>query len=116
MAAIGFWFAGALLILPAALRWRRVYWHQAGAAIGLTIFLLTLPALVGVHHRAHRGVVVAADTPLRLTPTRDGEVLSRLPAGETARYNKRKASYFYIRTAGGATGWVDTDRFRLIVE
>ena len=111
-----FWLAGALLILPQALRWRKAYWHQVGAALGLTIFLLTLPALAGIQTRARRGVVVAEETPVRLTPTREGEVLARLNAGETVTVARRQAGCVYIRTVGGISGWVSTNNFRLIAE
>jgi tetratricopeptide (TPR) repeat protein len=116
IAAGSFWFAAAMLVLPRVLRWRKSQWHQALAAFGLTVFLLALPGLAGIASRAKRGVVVTGQTPVRLTPTRDGEVLSRLPAGEAGVLLRRRGNYFSIRTPGGTRGWVDQDKFRLIAE
>ncbi len=116
IAAASFWFAAVMLVLPRALHWRKSQWHQALAAFGLTLFLLALPGLAGIASRAKRGVIVTAQTPVRLTPTRDGEVLSRLPAGEAGVLLRRRGSYFSIRTAGGTRGWVDREKFRLIAE
>lgn len=111
-----FWFGAAVLILPPVSGWRRAYWHQIAGALGLTVFLLTLPALAGVYSRAQRGVIVTEETPVRLTPTSDGEVLMRLPAGETASLARRKGGYLHIRTAGGGSGWVTAENFRLVAE
>ena len=113
-AAASFWFAAALLVLPQALRWRKASWHQAGVAVGLTLFLLTLPALTGIHSRTRRGVVIAESAPVRLSPTRDGEVLARLPAGETARFTRTRNGFFHVRTATGVTGWVDRQSFQWV--
>lgn len=116
IAAGSFWFAAAMLVLPRALHWRKSQWHQALAAFGLTVFLLALPGLAGTASRAKRGVIVSAQTPVRLTPTRDGELLSRLPAGEAGILLRQRGNYFSIRTAGGTRGWVDKEKFRLIAE
>jgi len=103
-------------VLPYVFRWRKSYWQQLGVAVGLTIFLLTIPALIGVHSRAHRGVVVADETPVRLTPTEHGEVLARLPAGETATFGRMRRGFFYVQTAGGTSGWAGTNGFRFVAE
>jgi tetratricopeptide (TPR) repeat protein len=116
IATASFWIATSLLLLPSALRWPRKYWHQAGAAIGLAVFLVSVPALAGVHSRAHRGVVVTDKTPVRLTPTENGEVLTRLPAGTTARMIRKDKGLFYIRTSAGTSGWIDGNNFHLVAE
>ncbi len=113
IASLSFWLAVGMVMLPGVFRWHRAGWHQAIAAAGFAIFLLTLPAMVGVHTRAKIGVVLARDTPLRLTPTSEAQSIARLAAGETARLERERGRYVFIRT-GTATGWIDRTQFGLI--
>ncbi len=113
IASLSFWGALALVLLPGALRWRRADWHQGAAAAGLAIFILTIPALGGVHTRSKIGIILDKDTPLRLTATREAQVLARLPAGETARLERARGTYVFIRTSAAA-GWVEREQFGLI--
>ncbi len=113
VAAVSFWLAVALVLLPGVFRWRKADWQQGAAAAGLALFLLTLPALAGVHGRSRLGIVLQKDTPLRLTPTTQAQVLTKLPAGEAARWERRRGNYVFIRT-GNAGGWVEQAQFGLI--
>jgi hypothetical protein len=113
IACLSFWLAVALVTVPAALRWRRADWHQAVAAAGFAVFLLTLPALAGVHSRSKLGVVLGKQTPLRLTPTAHGQSLTKLPGGEIARLERERGQYVFIRTLTAA-GWVERGEFGLI--
>lgn len=114
IASLSFWGALALVLLPGVLRWRKADWHQAAAAAGFAVFLLTLPALFGVQTRTKLGVVREKDTPLRLTPTREAQTLAKLAAGEVARVERMRGDYFYIRAGNDAAGWVHRDQFGLI--
>ena len=114
IAAASFWSALALVLLPTLFRWRKADWHQAVAATGFAVFLLTIPALVGVQTRASLGVVLGKDTPLRLTPTAEAQTLTRLAAGEMARVESRRGHYLYIRTSGDAAGWIERGQFALV--
>ena len=107
LAAASFWLAIAMVMLPGLLRWRKADWHQAVAAAGFAVFLLTIPALVGVHTRALFGVIRAKETPLRLTPTREAQTLGKLPAGETVRFERERGGYLYVRAGSEAAGWVE---------
>jgi hypothetical protein len=100
-------------LLPNIFRWRRSGWHQALAAAGFAVFLLTLPVMAGVHTRAKIGVVLAPDTPLRLTPTGDAQSIARLAPGETARLERERGRYLFVRTTT-MTGWIDRAQFGLI--
>lgn len=106
-----FWMALALVMLPGIFSWRKADWHQAVAAAGFAVFLLTIPALIGVHSRARLGVIRAPDTALRLTPTREAQTLGKLPAGEVARLERARGPYVYVRTGNDAAGWVDRAQF-----
>jgi hypothetical protein len=113
VAAISLWSAVGMSTVPGILRWRKASWHQAIAAFGLAVFLLTVPAQLGVHARSRLGFVLPKDVPLRLTPTSEAQYITRLPAGEWARFEQQRGKYLRIRT-GHALGWVQTDQFRLI--
>jgi hypothetical protein len=113
VAALTLWSSVGISTVPGILRWRKASWHQAVAAFGLAVFLLSVPAQLGVHTRSRLGVVLFKDVPLRLTPTAEAQYITRLPAGETARLEQRRGKYLRIRT-GHATGWVLDDEFRLV--
>jgi hypothetical protein len=113
IAGVSFWLAVAMIMLPGILRWRKADWHQGIAAAGFAIFLLTLPALAGVHTRSKLGVVLPQETPLRLTPTSEAQIVTRLPAGETARLERERGAYIFIRTPSSA-GWVARAQFGLV--
>jgi tetratricopeptide (TPR) repeat protein len=114
LAAGSFWLALALVLLPGILRWRRSDWQQAAAAASLAVFLLTTPALLGIVTRARLGVVRAAAAALLLTPTREGQSLLRLAAGEMARELGRRGDYVRVRTSGDLEGWLRQEEFALV--
>jgi hypothetical protein len=113
-AGLGLWGGIALLWLPRLLAWRRAGWHQGAAALLLTAFLLSTPALIGLWTRSRIGVALEDDTRLRLTPTREGEELVKIPAGEIARVERERGNYFYVRAEGDRAGWVDKREFAKI--
>jgi hypothetical protein len=115
-AALGFWGGVFLLTLPRLLGFRRADWHQGAAALLLTVFLLTVPALFGLNRRGNIGVALEDSTALRLTPTRDGEELTKLPAGEMARVEKTRGNYLYVRAEGDRAGWVRSEDFERVWE
>jgi hypothetical protein len=116
IACVSFWLALALIILPGIFGWRWTGWHQALAAAAFALFLLTLPALFGVATRSKQGIILVKDTPLRLTPTAEAQVLGRLPAGDIGRIEGERGAYFYIRASNAAAGWVLRSQFGRICE
>lgn len=113
LACLSFWLALAMVILPGIFRWRKADWHQGLAAGGFAIFLLTIPALAGISTRSNLGIVLAKDTPLRLTPTAEAQVLAKLAPGETARLERERGRYVFIRTSAAA-GWIERAQLGLI--
>ena len=99
------WLAVGMMILPGVLRVRKARWHQAVAALGLGVFLLSLPPNFGVITRARLGIVLEKKSPLRLTPTQEAEAVSWLTAGEPVRQLRQRGDYRFVRTAHGS-GWV----------
>ena len=113
IAGVSFWLAIGMVTLPGILRRRKTTWHQAVAALGLMIFLLSVPAQVGVHTRARIGFVLQQDAPLRLTPTRDAQTVTRLASGEPARWVRARGNYVLIRTSR-TRGWIEREQLGLI--
>jgi hypothetical protein len=110
IAGTSLWLAVGMGMLPGVLRQRKATWHQAVAALGLMVFLLSLPAHIGVQTRSRIGFVLEKDTPLRLTPTLEAQAMTRLAAGEPGRWVGARGNYVLIRTSR-ALGWVEQDQF-----
>jgi hypothetical protein len=113
IAAGSLWLVVGMMTLPGILRWRKSPWQQAVAALGLAVFLLSLPAQAGVLTRSRVGFVLEKDTLLRLTPTSEGEGVTRLAAGEPGRWVRARGNYLFLRTSRGS-GWVERERFELV--
>jgi hypothetical protein len=109
---VSLWTAVGLVLLPGIFRWRKTAWHQAVAALGLVVFLLSVPAQVGVQTRSYLGFVLLKDTALRLTPTADSQAVTRLAAGERGRWERAHGDYILIRTVR-TLGWVHKNDFAL---
>jgi tetratricopeptide (TPR) repeat protein len=112
IAGTSLWLAVGMVMLPGILRRRKAAWHQAVAALGLMVFLLSVPAYIGLHTRSRIGFVLQKDTPLRLTPTREAQAVTRLAAGEPARFVRTRGNYVLIRT-NRTLGWVEREQFGL---
>ena len=115
LAMVSFWLCAAMLLLPGVLRWRKADWQQGLAVACACVFLLTVPALIGVHSRATLGVILAKQTTVRLTPTRNAQTVSQLPAGEIVRRERERGDYVFIRAGNDLAGWVERSQFGLIV-
>jgi hypothetical protein len=113
VAMASFWCAVAMALLPSVFRRRKDTWHQAVAALGVTLFLLSVPAQLGVITRSRLGFVLEKETPLRLTPTAEAQVITRLAAGEPARWQKSRGNYVMVRTSR-AVGWLEMSQFGLV--
>ena len=100
------WLAVGMMILPEVLRVRKARWHQALAALGLGAFLLSLPPNLGVVTRSRLAIVLDKKAVLRLTPTKEAEVVASLTAGEPVRKVRERGDYVFVRTPRGA-GWVE---------
>jgi hypothetical protein len=107
------WLTISLAVLPGVFRWRRSTWTQAFTALGLAVFLVSLPAHVGVLTRTQIGFVLQKNAPLRLTPTEEAEAMAKLSSGEPVRAVRARGNYVLIRTARGQ-GWIAQNQFGLI--
>ena len=115
LAGASLWLAVGALTLPGIFRRRKGGWQQSLAALGCCVFLISMTANLGVVSRTQIGFVLKKNAALRLTPTREGEIVSTLSAGEPARRLRTRGNYFLIRTANGS-GWIERSAFGLIGE
>jgi len=112
--ATGLWLTIASVLLPDIRRRRRSAGSQACAAFGLMVLLLSLPAQFGVMTRQRIGFVLQRESPLRLTPTSESEVLLKLPNGEPGRQLRMRGNYVLVKTPQGE-GWLEQGQFGLVV-
>jgi hypothetical protein len=108
-----FWIAIAATFLPGIFRAKKRGWHQAIAALSLTLLLLSIPAFFGVQSRSRLGFVLQKDTPLQLTPTAEGQVVTRLAAGDPVRLDRSHGPFCLVKT-GHASGWVKREQLGFI--
>lgn len=113
IASFSLWLAIALVIFPGVFRWRKASWQQALAAAGFAIFLLTIPALIGIQSRTKLGVILPRNVNLCLTPTSEAQPIARLAAGEIVRLERERGKYLFVRTST-ASGWIARSQFSLI--
>ena len=106
IAGISFWTAVGMAMLPGIRRRRKAGWHQAVAAFGVMIFLLSLPAHAGVYTRSRIAFVLDKNTPLRLTPTSESQTVTHLAAGEPVRCERTRGDYVLVHTTR-ARGWLE---------
>ena len=112
IAGLTFWGSVGIVAIPGFLR-KPKSWNQAVAAFGLMLFLLSLPALLGINTRSKLGFVLQRDTPLLLTPTHDGQAITHLGSGDPARLKRFRGDFALVR-AGRSTGWIEKSRLGLV--
>jgi len=115
LAAGSLWFGVALLMLPGIIRRRVAGWQQTLAALSFGIFLFSLAANAGVISRGQIGFVLKRNALLTLTPTREGEVVATLAAGEPARKVRARGDFVFVRATAGS-GWIERTAFQQICE
>ena len=113
IAGVSLWLAVGMTMLPGILRRRKSGLQQALAALGLMLFLLSVPAQYGVHTRSQIGFALEKDTPLRLTPTEHAQAITYLAPGDPARCESIRGDFLRVRTIR-ASGWIQKDQFGLI--
>ncbi len=62
-----------------------------------------------------RGVVVAADAPLRVAPLDSSPSSFNLTAGSTVRIEKQRKPFLFIHTEDGRAGWVSDEQVKYVV-
>jgi hypothetical protein len=88
-----------------------------GAAMlaGVTMVALTLCSALTLASRLHEGVVIAAATPVRVSPVPMGDPLFSLPEGEKVKITAEHDEFALIETRAGRAGWVSHSTLAPIV-
>jgi len=107
------WLAVGAVVIPMVLRLPRASWHQAVAAFGVMLFLLSLPAQFGVHTRTRLGFILEKGTPLRLTPTEEAQTITQLAPAEPVRCLRARGNFILVRTSR-ASGWIERNKVGLL--
>jgi hypothetical protein len=88
----------------ASARHRRL--RQAGIVLGVCMVGSTVCNGLALWPKLHAGVVIAAATPVRVSPVPMGDALFTLVEGDTVTLAAEHEGFTLIRTRGGRSGWV----------
>lgn len=119
-----FWMAwagvlGLILVgtslIGAQLSSRHRLMRGAAALLGIALIGLTLGDGLALWPRLHQGVVIAAATPVRVSPVPMGDPLLSLPEGEVVRINAEHDGFALIETRAGRAGWIADSNIAPIV-
>jgi hypothetical protein len=80
--------------------------RHAGILLGVCMVGVTVCNGIALWPQLHAAVVIAAATPVRVSPVPMGDALFTLPEGETVRLTAEHEGFILIRTRSGRSGWV----------
>ncbi len=83
--------------------------------LGLLMIGLTLCNGLALWPILHEGVVIAAVTPVRVSPVPMGDSLFTLPEGEMVKIEAEHEGFALIETRAGRTGWMSDSNLAPIV-
>jgi hypothetical protein len=105
LGVLGLAMVGASTIL-AQLSSRYRLARGAATLLGATMVGLTLCSALALGSRLHQGVVIAAATPVRVSPVPMGDPLFSLPEGEKVKITAEHEGFALIETRAGRAGWI----------
>jgi hypothetical protein len=111
---LGLAMAGASVILG-QLSSRHRLLRGAATLLGVSMLGLTLCDALALWPRFHQGVVIAASTPVRVSPVPMGDPLFTLPEGEKVKVTAEHEGFALIETRAGRAGWIADSNFAPIV-
>ena len=89
--------------------------RAAASLLGVTMIGLTICSAVALGSRLHEGVVIAAATPVRVSPVPMGDPLFSLPEGEKVKITAEHEGFDLIKTRAGRAGWIANSNLAPIV-
>ena len=111
---LGLMIVGASLIAAQlSSRYRPV--RGAATLLGVSMLGLTLCNALALWPRLHEGVVIAAATPVRVSPVPMGDPLFTLPEGEKVKITAEHEGFALVVTWAGRAGWIANSNFAPIV-
>lgn len=87
----------------------------AATLLGVSMAALTLCNALALWPRFHQGIVIAAETPVRVAPVPMGDPLFTLPEGEKVKVKAEHEGFALIETRTGHTGWIAHSNFAPIL-
>jgi hypothetical protein len=102
---LGLTILGASLI-AAQLSSRHRLLRAAATLAGASMLVLTCCDALALWPRLHQGVVVAAESPVRVSPVPMGDPLFTLPEGEKVKIKAEHEGFALIETRAGRIGWI----------
>jgi hypothetical protein len=111
---LGLVIVGACVII-AQLSSRHRLARGAVALLGATMVGLTLCSVLALGSRLREGVVIAAATPVRVSPVPMGDPLFLLPEGEKVKITAEHDGFDLIETRAGRAGWISNSSLAPIV-
>ena len=111
----GFWSALALLVLPGLYGGANILTRIA-LAVAIAALLSASAALVGYHKISGTCIVLAEDTPLRVSPTPESSERGFLRAGTKASIRKEHGSFVFLDLPDGDLGWVQNSEIGRVWE
>jgi len=89
--------------------------RAAVTLLGASMVALTLCNALALWPRFHQGVIIAAATPVRVSPVPMGDPLFTLPEGEKVKVSAEHEGFALIETRAGRAGWIAHSNFAPIV-
>ncbi|HVU37102.1 MAG TPA: tetratricopeptide repeat protein [Opitutales bacterium] len=115
VATVSGWVTLYLLFLPRLFRWRGTLpWLLCLTTLGVSVAAGI--GWWGAHQHANDGVVLVADTPVKLSPTTNSPSLAMLQPGEIAQVLDRHGDYYKVLTGTGQLGWVASANYAPVRE
>jgi hypothetical protein len=114
MGVLGLMIVGASVI-AAQLSLRHRLARGAATLLGVVMLGLTLCNALALWPRLHQGIVIAAATPVRVSPVPMGDPLFTLPEGEKVKITAEHDGFALIETRAGRAGWIANSNFAPIV-
>jgi hypothetical protein len=111
---LGLAMVGAALIATQLSSRHRLV-RTAAALFGVSMVGLTLSNALMLWPRLHQGVVIAAATPVRVSPVPMGDPLFSLPEGEKVKITAEYDGFALVETRLGRTGWISDSSIAPIV-
>src|ERR1700723_1922025 len=107
---LGLMIVGASVIAAQlSSRYRPV--RGAATLLGVSMLGLTLCNALALWPRLHEGVVIAAATPVRVSPVPMGDPLFTLPEGEKGKITAEHEGFALVVTRAGRAGWIANSNF-----
>lgn len=93
-------------VIAAQLSSRHRLLRGAATLLGASMVVLTCGNALALWPRLHQGIVIAAATPVRVSPVPMGDPLFTLPEGEKVKITAEHDGFALIETRTGRIGWI----------